>query len=59
MLTLGSKTSTGSQIYLFLVIFEITAGTLRQGHLLDLHDIDFAKKDQITISVPISLNKNQ
>ena len=59
MLTLGSKTSTSSQIFLFLVIFEITAGALRQGHLLDLHNIDFAKNDQITISVPISLNKNQ
>ena len=59
MLTLGSKTSPSSQAFLFPVIFETTTGALRQRHFLDLHDIDFVKNDRITVSVPITLNKNR
>ena len=55
MLNLGSKTWPSSQILVSPVIFETTAGTLRQGHFLDLNVIAFCKNDRITISVPIIL----
>ena len=59
MLSLGSKTWPSSQILVSPVIFETTAGTLRQGHFLDLNVIAFCKNDRITISVPIILSINQ
>ena len=59
MLSLGSKTSLSSQVLLFPVVFETNAGTLRQGHFLDLHVNFFVKNDRITISVPVILSINK
>ena len=43
----------------FLVIFETTAGALRQKHFFDLHVIVLVKNGRITTSLPIILSINQ
>ena len=59
MLNLGSETYPVFNFFVFPVIFENTAGVLRQGHFLDLCVIAFVKNDWITISVSIILSRNQ
>ena len=58
MFNLGLKTSPSSQILVFPVIFENTAGAMRQEYFFDLHVV-FVKNGRITTSFPIVLSITQ
>ena len=55
---MAQKTHPVVKFLVFPIIFETTAGALRQGNFFDTHVIVFVKNDRTPISVPIILSIN-